>query len=101
MSVRLDPAFEAAHDALFAVFAEPALVRRGRAAPVPVRVVITYGVSELGDYSQGLSRVTTVKFLNTEWRPRAGDRLQLPAGAFLIERIVVDDGIVTQTVLHG
>ena len=56
---------------------------------------------DLGDYSQGLSRVTTVKFLNTEWRPRAGDRLQLPAGTFLIERIVVDDGIVTETVLHG
>ena len=101
MSVRLDPAFEAAHDALFAVFAEPALVRRGRAAPVPVRVVITYGVSELGDYSQGLSRVTTATFLNREWQPRAGDTLQLPAGPLRVDRIVLDDGVVTEVVLFG
>ena len=98
---QLDPAFEAAHDALFAVFGEPARVRRARGRTVPVRVVITYNVRELGDYSQGLARVTTVKFLNREWRPRAGDRLQLPAVAFLIERIVVDDGLVTEAVLHG
>ena len=98
---RSDSAFEAAHDALFAVFGEPAQVRRKRSRTMPVRVVVTYNVRELGDYSQGLSRVTTVKFLNREWRPRAGDRLQLSAGAFLIERIVVDDGIVTETVLHG
>lgn len=98
---QLDPAFAAAHDALFAIFGEPAIVRRGRAPTVPVRVVITYNVAELGDYSQGLARVTTVKFLNREWRPRAADRLQLQAGAFLIERIVVDDGFVTEAVLHG
>ena len=101
MSTALDPAFAAAHDALFAVFGEPAIVRRGRAPTVAVRVVITYNVAELGDYSQGVARVTTVKFRNAEWRPRAGDVLHVPGGRFRIERIVVDDGFVTETVLHG
>ena len=101
MTTRLDPAFIAAHDALFAVFGEPAIVRRGRRPPVPVRVVITYNVAELGDYSQGLARVTTVKFLNTEWRPRAGDVLHVPGGRFRIDRVLLDDGLVTETVLHG
>ena len=101
MSTPLDPAFEAAHDVLFAVFGEPAIVRRGRAAPVPVRVVITYNVRELGDYSQGVSRVTTVKFRNAQWSPRAGDMLQFPGTRLRIDRIVLDDGIVTETVLHG
>lgn len=101
MSTPLDPAFEAAHDVLFAVFAESAHVRRGRGRTVPVRVVITYNVGELGDYSQGAARVTTAKFLNTEWRARAGDRLQLSSGAHRVDRVVVDDGIVTETVLHG
>lgn len=98
---RSDPAFEAAHDALFAVFGEPAIVRRGRAAPVPVRVVITFGVRELGDYSQVVSRVTTVKFRNAEWRPHTGDWLQLPAIRLRIDRIVFDDGMVTEAVLLG
>ena len=101
MSTALDPAFAAAHDTLFAVFGEPAIVRRGRAPTVAVRVVITYNVAELGDYSQGLARVTTVKFRNAEWRPHAGDVLHVPGGRFRIERIVVDDGFVTETVLHG
>lgn len=71
---RSDPAFEAAHDALFAVFGEPAQVRRKRSRTVPVRVVVTYNVRELGDYSQGQSRVTTVKFLNRSGaRARATD----------------------------
>lgn len=101
MSTPLDRAFEAAHDALFAVFGEPAIVRRGRAPPVAVRVVITYNVTELGDYSQGLARVTTVRFRNTEWRPRTGDVLHVPDGRFRIDRVVLDDGVVTETVLHG
>ncbi len=101
MSTPLDRAFEAAHDALFAVFGEPAIVRRGRRPPVAVRVVITYNVSELGDHSQGYTRVTTVKFRNAEWRPRTGDVLHVPGGRFRIDRIVVDDGVVTETVLHG
>ena len=101
MSVRLDPAFEAAHDALFAVFGEPAIVRRGRRPPVAVRVVITYNVAELGDYSQGFTRVTTVKFRKTEWTPRAGDVLHVPGGRFRIDRVLLDDGLVTETVLHG
>jgi hypothetical protein len=101
VTTRLDPAFIAAHDALFAVFGEPAIVRRGRRPTVPVRVVITYNVAELGDYSQGLARVTTAKFRNTEWRPRAGDVLHVPGARHRIERIVVDDGFVTETVLHG
>ena len=101
MTTRLDPAFAAAHDALFAVFGEPAIVRRGRRPTVPVRVVITYNVTELGDYSQGLARVTTAKFRNAEWRPRAGDVLHVPGVRHRIERIVVDDGFVTETVLHG
>lgn len=98
---RLDPAFAAAHDALFAVFGEPAIVRRGRAPPVPVRVVITYNVSELGDYSQGLARVTTVKFRNAEWAPRTGDVLHVPGGRFRIDRVLQDDGFVTEAVLLG
>ena len=101
MSAPLDAAFVAAHDALFAVFGEAALIRRGRAAPVPVRVVITYNVRELGEYSQGLSRVTTVKFLNAEWSPRTGDLLDVSSGRFRIDRLLIDDGIVTETVLHG
>ncbi len=101
MTTRLDPAFAAAHDALFAVFGEPAMVRRGRRPTVPVRVVITYNVAELGDYSQGLARVTTVKFRNAEWRPSAGDVLYVPGVRHRIERIVVDDGFVTEAVLHG
>jgi hypothetical protein len=101
VSAPLDPAFEAAHDALFAVFGESAFVRRGRAAPKPVRVVITFGVRELGDYSQGLSRVTTVKFRNAEWMPRTGDWLQLPTTRLRIDRVVLDDGIVTEAVLLG
>jgi hypothetical protein len=101
MNAPLDPAFEAAHDALFALFGEPAFVRRGRAAPKPVRVVITFGVRELGDYSQGVSRVTTVKFRNTEWTPRTGDWLQLPTTRLRIDRIVLDDGLVTEAVLLG
>lgn len=101
MSAPLDPAFAAAHDALFAVFGEAALIRRGRAAPTPVRVVITYNVREFGDYSQGLSRVTTVKFLNAQWLPRTGDLLDLTTGRFRIDRLVQDDGVVTETVLHG
>lgn len=101
MSTPLDPAFEAAHDALFAVFGEPAFVRRGRAAPKAVRVVITFGVRELGDHSQGVSRVTTVKFRNAEWSPRTGDWVQLPTTRLRIDRIVLDDGIVTEAVLFG
>ena len=101
MTTPLDPAFEAAHDALFAVFGEPAIVRRGRSPPVPVRVVITYNVVELGDYSHGVTRVTTVKFLNREWHPRTGDVLHVPGGRFRIDRVVLDDGMVTETVLHG
>jgi hypothetical protein len=101
VSAPLDPAFAAAHDALFAVFGESAIVRRGRAPPVPVRVVITYNVQALGDYSQGLSRVTTVKFRTAEWAPRTGDLLHIPGGRFRIDRIVFDDGVVTETVLHG
>lgn len=101
MSTPLDPAFEAAHDALFAVFGEPAFVRRGRAAPKPVRVVITFGVRELGDHSQGVSRVTTVKFRNAEWSPRTGDWVQLPTTRLRIDRIVLDDGLVTEAVLFG
>jgi hypothetical protein len=101
VTTRLDPAFIAAHDALFAVFGEPAIVRRGRRPTVSVRVVITYNVAELGDYGQGLARVTTAKFRNTEWRPRAGDVLHVPGARHRIERIVVDDGFVTETVLHG
>jgi hypothetical protein len=42
-----------------------------------------------------------VKFRKTEWTPRAGDVLHVPGGRFRIERIVVDDGFVTETVLHG
>lgn len=101
MHAFVDPPFEAAHEVLFAVFGEPAQIRRGRGATVAVRVVVTYGVAELGDYSQGLARVTTVKFLNREWRPRAGDTLQLPAGAKRIDRLLVDDGVVTEVILHG
>jgi hypothetical protein len=101
VSSPLDSAFEAAHDTLFAVFGEPAIVRRGRAAPVPVRVVITYNVSELGDYSQGASRVTTVKFRTAEWVPRTGDMLHVPGGRHRIDRVVGDDGLVTEAVLHG
>lgn len=101
MSTPHDPAFEAAHDALFAVFGEPAIVRRGRASPVPVRVVITYNVRELGDYSQGVSRVTTVKFRNTQWVPRPGDVLHVPDGRHRIDRIVSNDRFVTEVVLHG
>lgn len=96
-----DPAFEAAHDVLFAVFGEPARIRRGRGRTVPVRVVVTYNVRELGDYSQGLARVTTAKFLNREWQPCAGDTLQLPAGPLRVDRIVLDDGVVTEAVLFG
>ena len=85
----LDPAFEAAHDALFAVFGEPAQVRRKRSRTMPVRVVVTYNVQALGDYSQGVSRVTTVKLRNAQWSPRAGDMLQLPGARLRIDRIVL------------
>lgn len=101
MSVETDAAFGVAHDVLFAVFGEPAQVRRPRGASVPVRVVVTYGVAELGDYGQGLSRVTTVKFLNAQWRARAADILQLPDANHRIDRVVFDDGLVTEVVLHG
>lgn len=101
MNAVVDPDFEAAHDVLFAVFGEAAQVRRPRGQSTPVRVVVTYGVAELGDYGQGLARVTTVKFLNREWRARAADILQLSSGAHRIDRIVFDDGFVTEVVLYG
>ena len=101
MNALADAAFAAAHDALFAVFGEPAIVRRGRGTPVPVRVVITYNVSELGDYSQGLARVTTVTFRRREWSPRSGDILHVPDGRLRIDRVLRDDGLVVETVLHG
>lgn len=101
MSAPIDPDFEAAHDVLFAVFGEVAQVRRSRGQTVQVRVVVTYGVAELGDYGQGLARITTAKFLNREWRPRATDILQLSSGSHRIDRIIVDDGFVTEAVLHG
>jgi hypothetical protein len=101
MSATTNTAFEAAHDALFDVFGEAAQVRRNRGARVPVRVVVTYGVAELGDYGQGLARITTATFLNRAWRPRAGDMLELLSGVHRIDRIVSDDGLVTEVVLHG
>lgn len=101
MSATTDTAFEAAHDALFDVFGEAAQVRRNRGTRVPVRVVVTYGVAELGDYGQGLARITTAKFLNRAWRPRAGDVLELVSGTHRIDRIVFDDGVITEVVLHG
>ncbi len=101
MSPTTDTAFEAANDVLFDVFGEAAQVRRNRGTRMPVGVVVTHGVAELGDYGQGLARITTAKFLNSAWRPRAGDVLELLSGAHRIDRIVSDDGLVTEVVLHG
>ena len=101
MSATTDTAFEVANDALFDVFGEAAQVRRNRGTRVPVRVVVTYGVAELGDYGQGLARITTAKFLNRAWHPRAGDVLELLSGAHRIDRVVSDDGLVTEVILHG
>ena len=101
MSAETEAGFEAAHDVLFAIFGEAAQVRRPRGQTTPVRVVVTYGVAELGDYGQGMARVTTVKFRNSEWRARATDILQLASGSHRIDRVVVDDGIVTEVILHG
>ena len=101
MNALVDPDFEAAHDVLFAVFGEAAQVRRPRGPTTLVRVVITYGVAELGDYGQGLARITTAKFLNSEWRARATDILLLSSVSHRIDRVVVDDGLVTEVILHG
>lgn len=92
---------DAAHDVLFALFGEAAHVRRHRGVPVPVRVVVTFGVAELGEYGQGMTRVTTAKFLNREWRARAADLLQWSGGRHRIERVVFDDGVVNEAILHG
>lgn len=101
MSALVDPDFEAAHDVLFAIFGEAAQVHRHLGTSVPVRVVVTFGVAELGDYGQGLARITTAKFLNREWRARAADILQLVSGSYRIDRVVFDDGLITEVVLHG
>lgn len=94
-------AFAAAHDVVFATFAEPAHVRRGRRASVPVRVVLRQVIAELGEHSLASAPVTQVQFLNREWRPRTGDVLVLATDTRTIARVLLDDGYVTEVVLHG
>ena len=98
---RAEGAFATAHDVVFATFAEPARIRRGRRASVPVRVVLRQAIAELGEHSLAAGPVTQVQFLNREWRPRAGDVLVLATGTRTIARVLLDDGYVTEVVVHG
>ena len=98
---RADDAFSAAHDAVFAVFAEPARITRGSRPSTPVRVVVRQVMAEIGAHSLASAPVTQVQFLNREWRPRAGDVLVLATDTRSIARVLLDDGYVTEVVLHG
>ena len=98
---RADGAFSAAHDVVFATFAEPARIRRGRRASVPVRVLLRQVIAEVAEHSLASAPLTQVQFLNREWRPRAGDVLVLATDTRTIARILLDDGYVTEVVLHG
>ena len=98
---RADDAFAAAHDAVFAVFAESARITRGSRPSTPVRVVLRQVTAEVGAHSLASTQVTQVQCLNREWRLRAGDVLELPGATRTVARILFDDGYITEAALHG
>lgn len=93
--------FAGMHDDLFAALAQDEIIQRGSDTPVPVRVVIDYGVEKLGDFGQVIGRVTTAVFLASEFRPRLGDVLTVGTGSKKVDAIDSDDGFVVKAVLHG
>lgn len=86
---------------LFDVFGEDATISRDGGTAVPVRVVLTRGAEQFGDYGQVVGRVTVADMRNSEWVAKQGDTLHLASGDRKVQAIATDDGAVNRVVLHG
>ena len=102
---RAAAAFARMNRDVFAEFGELATVVRGSAPPKSVRVIITRGVEQAGEFGQVIGHVNTADFLASEWHPKQLDRLTWTdqQGTFTqtVSTEVSDDGHVVKVVLHG
>lgn len=93
------------HVDLFAAFGTDALVQRGAAPALPVRIVVDRGVERMGEYGTVIGRVDQVSFLVSQWQPLQGDVLtwadRLGMHTKAVESLVENDGFVAMAVLHG
>lgn len=91
----------AMHADLFDLEGVDGTVRRGVAAPVPVRVVLVEGQRVLGEFGQTVGQVRVAYFLVAQFRAQQGDVLTAPSGTRTVASVLSDDGFVVEAVLHG
>jgi len=86
---------------VFDALGQDETVQRGTDTPVPVRVVIEYGIERVGDWGQVVGRVTTASCLVSQVRARLGDVLTVSGVSKKVAGVDPDDGFVAKAVLHG
>ena len=93
------------HDDLFADYGTDATVKRGTDAAEPVRIILTRGQEQIGEYGQVVARVDWVDVRIHEWTWQQGDVVtwtdRLGTHSKAIERQAKDDGYVATAVLYG
>lgn len=100
-----DTVFADVHGSLFEAFGIDATVKRGAAAPVPVRIIVNRGQEELAEHGQYVQRVTVVDMQVAQWMPQEGDLVawadRLGSHTRKVDKRLDDDGFVVRAVLHG
>lgn len=89
------------HASLFEVFAVPATIQRGAAAPVSVDVIVDEGQQVQGDFGRVTSQVTVVHMQVAQFRAAVGDQVTIGGVSRPIVALQRDDGFVVEAVLHG
>ena len=93
------------HAEVFDEIGIDATVQRGTEAPVPVRIVVTYGRQKLGEFGQVIARQDSIDFLSAQWQPQQGDTVawedHLGAHSRKIASPEDDNGYVAKAVLRG